>query len=183
MKYNVLNSFVVGAIVVAGAVVSAQKPCDKADQYLVNQTFTLYPASRFSRDGVDRKLGGTIKVIDGCTFQVSNLTIVPAGQNTYWYGIPKGQPTAEEAGPNGVTLFPRIVNSRLASYNGQVLSFSLSQVSWSDMDGIGVYTEADNRMYMHAFWVEQRDTSGAASSALYGASILMSCMLLLMVLL
>lgn len=145
----------------------AQTSCVKTDPTNRGQQYVLIPDSP-NTNQVKRTVSGTVLIVDGCNFQVSAFQLQPPGHDVYWYGIPKGQPKVDENKPNQILLYPKISgNGGLASYDGQTINFALTKVSWSDMDGIGLYSEADKVFYAKAMWVpdtSKSDGSGVATS-------------------
>lgn len=85
-------------------------------------------------------LGGSVKIIDGCSFSVRNMTLIPTGDATYWWGIPVSNETEES--------YPRVVAAALGSYNGQNVVFHLDpQYSFDKMAILEIRSEGDNRPY------------------------------------
>ena len=132
-------------LAVLSSQVQAQKQCSPTDK------FDFMPAKLKMRPvqpnggGVKRTIGGTFEVLDGCTFQLKNFTISPPGKAAYFYGLPKGQNTDD--------MIVRVVAAPLGSYNGQMVQFKLSGASWSDMDGLALWSEEESRMLGKVLWV------------------------------
>lgn len=148
------------------------KPCNIDDTYLVGQQFDIEP-TRPKSNGVSRRIGGTIKIKTGCVFTCFNCTLVPPGLKTYFYGIPKGQPEGK--------LYPRIVEAAIGTMDGHTGDFALSGYSWSDLDGVGYYSENDNVMFGRAMLgVEAKDSEEDSGAMGLNASIMLGfCSLVL----
>lgn len=96
------------------------------------------PQAKPSRD-----VWGNVKVLDGCRFRISNLTISPPGLGVYWYAIPSTPPTEEQP-----QLLARVVNAAIAGYSGHTIDFSLtSEYEFDDIAVMLLYSEGDKKSY------------------------------------
>lgn len=127
--------------------------------------FELVKKSGMTKVAPNRVGYGRLQIVDGCRFRVTNFTLKPPGPRAYWAGVPKGQPEGQ--------ILARISPAALGSYDGHDADFALQGVSWSDMDGIGVYSEGDQTWYMIANWVALK---GDLEDSAAGRSLLMSPM-------
>lgn len=113
--------------------------CVITDMSLTNITSAKILNVESNTVQINHSVGGSVKIIDGCTFSVRNMTIIPTGNAAYWYGVPK---------TNNTDLYPRVVAAALGSYNGQFITFHLDpQYSFTDMDFMEIRSEGDNRAY------------------------------------
>jgi hypothetical protein len=88
---------------------------------------------------IKHQIGGSVKILDGCTFFVRNITVIPTGNSAYWWGIPVR---------NNTDPYPRVVTAALGSYNGQGITFNLDpQYSFDEISIMEIYGEGDNRAY------------------------------------
>jgi hypothetical protein len=88
---------------------------------------------------IKHQVGGSVKIISGCSFFIRNLTIIPTGNGAYWWAQPKNKSTEP---------YPRVVAAALGSYNGQSATFQLDpQYSFSDFSILEIRSEGDNRAY------------------------------------
>lgn len=148
--------------------------CDPALAPPTEDVQFIEPVKPNVPSGVKRTIGGTLFLDSDCKFRISNFTISPPGHDTYFYGIPKGQPTKEnDFGAREFITVPRIVSFKLGSFNGQKVTFELDKnsdfpVGLNDLDGIGIWTESEGAMLGQALWVPQVDLySDATNSFLF----------------
>jgi hypothetical protein len=88
---------------------------------------------------IKRQIGGSVKILDGCTFYVRNMSIIPSGNGAYWWGVPV---------KNNTDPYPRVVAAALGSYDGQGIAFSLDpQYSFDDISIMEIFSEGDRRAY------------------------------------
>lgn len=105
---------------------------------------------------IQRTVGGTVEVLDGCRFRIKNMTLIPSSLNTFWYAVP-----ANTLGPNVMGEQPpyldRITTSgALGNYNGQTLTFSLNpDMEFNKTAIIMIYSESEFRPFA-AFGVTRR---------------------------
>ena len=112
--------------------------CDPLDVSLTNVSTKIINVEP-SNTAIRHLVGGSVKIVDGCTFTVRNMTIIPTGNSAYWYGVPK---------KNNTDLYPRVVPAALGSYNGQFITFKLDpQYSFTDMSIMEIRSEGDFRAY------------------------------------
>lgn len=122
------------------------KACNIADQKYVNHTAKIVNVETSTTE-IAHSVGGSIKILSGCTFFVRNMTIIPTGNAVYWYGI---------SSSNNTEGYPRIVPSALGSYNGQSIIFTLDpQYSFDDVAIMEIRSEGDGTTY-GAFAVNSR---------------------------
>jgi hypothetical protein len=153
----------------------------------------LVPVSPNFPKGVIRTVSGNIALMDGCTFRVSEFVLKPPGLDTYFYGIPKGQPIETDQFDNQkLKLIPNIVAAKLGSYDGQDAVFKLDSspaanaglggVGFDELDGIAIYSRADDKVYGQVLWAPQRDITGTSSSSTLQISVaaLIGSLILLM---
>lgn len=96
-----------------------------------------------STSDIKRQVAGNIKVIDGCRFRISNMTLIPTGQAVYWYALPAVEPTEEQP-----KLLARVVLQALGNYNGQTIDFVLAPgFEFKDFKLLLVYSEGDHKTY------------------------------------
>ena len=112
--------------------------CDPYNTNYVNHTAKVVSVEK-ATETVKRQIGGTVKIISGCIFQIRNATLIPTGNSAYWYAIPT---------TNNSDLLPRVVVAALSSYNGQTITFHLDTMyEWSDIAVMIMWGENDNRAY------------------------------------
>jgi hypothetical protein len=89
---------------------------------------------------IKRVVGGTVEVINGCTFTVKNMTLIPSSNDMYWYAIPLVKP------PDDEPQTARAVPARLGNYIGNVITFTLDPtISLNDTAVLMIYSEPDFR--------------------------------------
>lgn len=116
--------------------------CDLQRTKFVNMKAKLYHIEDTTVK-LPRQVYGNIKVIDGCRFRISNMTLIPSGQGVYWYAIPVVSPSEEEP-----SLYARVVQQALGSYNGQTVDFLLTpDYNFDDIAVMLLYSEGDRRSY------------------------------------
>lgn len=124
--------------------------CDPYNTTFVNKKAKMYQLED-KNSKIKRTFYGNVKVLDGCRFQISNLTIIPPAQALYFYAVPLVKPSEDEP-----ELYARIVTMALGSYNGQTAVFHLQQdYSWDDFGVVTLYSEQDRRHYA-AFGVNSK---------------------------
>ena len=134
------------------------RACNVADQKYVNHTAKIVNVES-STTKIKHSVGGSVKILSGCTFSVRNMTIIPTGNGVYWYGTTG----------NNTDGYPRIVASALGSYNGQSIIFSLDpQYSFDDVEIMEIRSEGDGVSY-GAFPVNGRVDDFYTAN--YGANI------------
>lgn len=152
----------------------AAEVCDITETLPTNKNMAFVTVQPNFPKGVTRTVKGNVQLVDGCTFRVSDFTISPPGLDTYFYGIPKGQPIEEDSNGNKkLKLIPRIVAAKLGSYNGQDATFKLDNspaanaglggVGFDDLDGIAIYTAADDKIFAKVLWARERDLDSSSS--------------------
>jgi hypothetical protein len=88
---------------------------------------------------IHHQVGGSVKIVTGCTFFIRNLTIIPSGSGVYWWGIPD---------QNNTDLYARVVPYPLGSYDGQDIYFSIDpQYSFDNISIMELRSEGDDRAY------------------------------------
>jgi len=118
-----------------GAITSA---CSISDTKWTNFTSKIINVEP-NNAAIKHQVGGSIKIINGCSFSVRNMTIIPTGNGVYWWGIPVN---------NNTDPYPRVVAAAMGSYNGQSAIFNLDpQYSFDDISIMEIYSEGDNRAY------------------------------------
>jgi hypothetical protein len=135
--------------------VETQQPCSTVDENpWIGKRFQVNPVPQ---PRIHRIVGGTMKMLDGCHFEVTNLTISPPCVGTYWYGVARGQKQGD--------TFPRIVEATVGSFAGQTAQFELKDVRWADMDGVYLYCENEGIRLSKTFWVPEKDDVEADSGS------------------
>jgi hypothetical protein len=118
--------------------ISGLNACSISDQTYVNHTAKIINVEPTNVD-LKHFVGGSVKIINGCSFTVRNMTIIPPGNGVYWWGIPSS---------NDTDVLPRVVGTALGSYNGQIITFNLDpQYSFSQISIMEIRSEGDNRAY------------------------------------
>lgn len=130
--------------------------CSMGDMRFTGKSALLTPIPEPKTSKIQRIVGGTVEVLDGCRFRVKNMTLIPSALNTFWYAVP-----AETLEPNIMGEQPpymdRITtNGALGNYNGQTLTFTLNKdMEFNKTAIIMVYSESDFRPFA-AFGVTRR---------------------------
>lgn len=118
--------------------VVAARACDPKDLTFVNQTAKIVNVEP-ETTLVKHKIGGTVKFLTGCSFQIRNFTVIPTGNGVYWYGLPVD---------NNSDPYPRVVTAAIGSYNGQTVTYNLDPgYDLKDISVMQLWSEGDNRAY------------------------------------
>lgn len=126
--------------------VYAQSACKSNDtDPIIGKSFDLIAVPQ---KAIKRDVGGTVKIVDGCKFSVSNFTVSPPCVATYWYGVPRDQARGKN--------YPRIVPFVVSGSAGNTLEFNLQDYKWSDMAGIYLYCEMEKIQMAKTFWVTEK---------------------------
>lgn len=104
---------------------------------LQGETFKIFNVERNDVE-VKHSTGGSVKIINECSFSVRNMTIIPSGNGVYWYGYYSANTES----------YPRVVAAALGSFNGQMITFTLdSDYSFKNISAMEIRSEGDSRAY------------------------------------
>lgn len=118
--------------------ISLASACVQSDTKYVNFTSKVLNVEPNTAE-IKHTVGGSVKILSGCSFFIRNLTIIPTGNGVYFWGVPV---------KNGSEPLPRVVAAALGSYNGQSATFNLDpQYSFDDFKVLEIRSEGDNRAY------------------------------------
>lgn len=126
----IFSLFVSAAVLSTVSTVSAT--CDS--KYSGSQAKLVQTGDKMN--GTALNVDGTITIVDGCAFKVSNFTYLPGSDNTRWYGRVNG---------NFTVSFPVSDDVVPPTTNGSVdMSFNLNpSITWDQLDTLILYSLSD----------------------------------------
>lgn len=151
-----LRAMFIRALVLLSIIALVAHACTSNDMQFTGKSALLTPIPEPKTSKIQRSIGGTVEVLDGCRFRVKNMTLIPSALNTYWYAIPVNTLQPNIMGEQPPYIDRITTNGALGNYNGQMLTFTLNQdMEFNKTAIIMIYSESDFRPFA-AFGVTKR---------------------------